>query len=223
MDTQRIEKIYTAYSGFYDLIFDRFFTQSRRAAIRGMEINPEAQVLEVGVGTGLSLPLYPDHCKITGIDLCESMLDRGQKKIAKHGLDHVTLMKMDATHLKFENNSFDVVTASLLISVVPNPRKVLLEMIRVCKEGGKIVLLNHFGNDNKFIAMVERLISPLCVRIGFRTDLALDPLLEGMPLIIQKKAKVNPLRFWHLVQCQKISSNGNGNGQKNGNGNGRSI
>ncbi len=100
------------------------------------------------------------------------------------------------------------VVAAYVISTVPDPRKVLLEMIRVCKENGRIVLLNHFSNGNKLMAIVERLISPLCVHIGFRTDLALEPLLEGMPLVIQKKAHVNPLRFWHLVQFRKANGNG---------------
>ena len=220
MDTQRIEKVYTAYSVFYDLIFDRFFCQSRKAAIRCMEIAPESKVLEVGVGTGLSLPLYPRHCEVVGIDLCESMLRHGKKRVHEHRLDHVTLLKMDACRLEFEDNTFDAVSASLLISVVPNPRKVLQEMIRVCKENGRIVLLNHFSNGNKLIAKVERMISPLCTHIGFRTDLALDPLLEGMPLVIQKKAKVNPLRFWKLVQCRKVGGNGNGNGNGHSHGNG---
>lgn len=219
MDPRRINKIYTAYSGFYDLIFDRLFLRSRQAAIQCMEIGERAKVLEVGVGTGLSLPLYPRHCRIVGIDLCESMLRRGQEKVHRHGLDHVNLVRMDARRLNFSDNTFDAVTAAMLISVVPDPRKVLLEMIRVCKENGRIVLLNHFSNGNKLIASVERLISPLCVHIGFRTDLALDPLLDGMPLVIQKKSRVNPLRFWHLVQCQKVKTHGNGHS----NGKGRKV
>ena len=203
LSNHRLEKIYTTYSGFYDLLFDRLFQDSRREAIKSMEIKPGMKVLEVGVGTGLSLPLYPPFCEITGIDLCESMLKQGSEKIRQYGLGHVQLEQMDATHLDFEDNTFDAVTASMLISVVPEPRKVFGEMIRVCKEGGRIVLLNHFCNGNKLMTRMERFISPLCTRIGFRTDLSLEHLTDGMPLTIHKKVKVNPFRFWHLVQCRK--------------------
>lgn len=209
MDANSTERIYRTYSRFYDVIFNKIFHESRQAAIQQLEINPGSKILEVGVGTGLSLPLYPRHCSITGVDLCESMLKRGWDKIERHGLNHVQLLRMDAASLEFEDNTFDAVVAAYVISTVPDPRKVLLEMIRVCKENGRIVLLNHFSNGNKLIGVVERLISPLCVHIGFRTDLALDPLVEGMPLVIQKKAHVNPLRFWHLVQCRKANGNGN--------------
>jgi phosphatidylethanolamine/phosphatidyl-N-methylethanolamine N-methyltransferase len=210
MDANRIQRIYSAYSRFYDLIFNKLFHESRQAAVQHLEIEPGAKILEVGVGTGLSLPLYPRHCFITGIDLCDSMLKHGLHKVRRHGLTHVQLLRMDATSLEFEDNSFDAVVAAYVISTVPDPRKVLQEMIRVCKENGRIVLLNHFSNGNKLISMVERMISPLCVHIGFRTDLALEPLLKGMPLVIQKKAHVNPLRFWHLVQCRKANGNGRG-------------
>ncbi len=208
MDAKHIERIYNTYSRFYDVIFNKMFHESRQAAVQHLDIGPGSRILEVGVGTGLSLPLYPRHCSITGIDLCESMLKRGWDKVNRHGLAHVQLLRMDASSLEFKDNTFDAVVAAYVISTVPDPRKVLLEMIRVCKENGRIVLLNHFSNGNKLMAIVERLISPLCVHIGFRTDLALEPLLEGMPLVIQKKAHVNPLRFWHLVQFRKANGNG---------------
>ena len=207
MDANGIERIYRAYSRFYDILFNKIFHESRQAAIQHLEIEQGTKILEVGVGTGLSLPLYPRHCEITGIDLCDSMLKRGRDKVRRYVLNHVQLVKMDASSLQFEDETFDAVVAAYVISTVPDPRKVLLEMIRVCKENGRIVLLNHFSNGNKLISMVERMISPLCTHIGFRTDLALEPLLEGMPLVIQKKAHVNPFRFWHLVQCRKANGN----------------
>lgn len=208
MDANSIERIYRTYSRFYDILFNKIFHESRQAAIQHLEIEPGAKILEVGVGTGLSLPLYPSHCEITGIDLCDSMLKRGRDKVRRYFLSHVRLVKMDASSLQFEDNTFDAVVAAYVISTVPDPRKVLQEMIRVCKENGRIVLLNHFSNGNKVISLVERIISPLCTHIGFRTDLALGPLLEGMPLVVKKKALVNPLKFWHLLQCQKANGNG---------------
>ncbi|MCA9465706.1 MAG: class I SAM-dependent methyltransferase, partial [Nitrospira sp.] len=93
------------------------------------------------------------------------------------------------------------VMAAYVVTAVPDYRKVVNEMIRVCKPGGRIVMLNHFSNGNKVIAAVEKLISPLCKHIGFRTDLALNTVLEGTSLLVASKKKVNPLRFWHLVEC----------------------
>ena len=92
-------------------------------------------------------------------------------------------------------------SAAYVVTAVPDYRKVVNEMIRVCKPGGRIVMLNHFSNGNKVIAAVEKLISPLCKHIGFRTDLALNTVLEGTSLLVASKKKVNPLRFWHLVEC----------------------
>ncbi len=205
LDPVRIDKIYKSYSGFYDIIFNRLFQESREAVIEHLDIQPGAKILEVGIGTGLSLPLYPRHCSITGIDLCEEMLKRGEEKVRQHMLDNVELVQMDASSLQFPDNTFDGVVASMVISVVPDPRKVMREMIRVCKPSGRIVLLNHFRNGNRLISRVERMISPLCTRIGFRTDLALESLLEGMPLTVHKKSNVNPFKFWHLVECRKVN------------------
>ena len=107
-------------------------------------------------------------------------------------------------------------------TAVPDYRKVVNEMIRVCKPGGRIIMLNHFSNGNKLIAAVEKVISPLCKHIGFRTDLSLNHVLEGTDLHVARKEKVNPMKFWHLVECvnRKNGTNGNANGDVKGNGHG---
>ena len=201
MNLESLERVYTNYSSVYDQTFGKAFNQSREFAVRGLPIAANDEVLEVGVGTGIALPLYPPHCKITGIDLSEGMLKVAQERIDKYRLNHVTLQRMDAGQMDFEDNSFDLVMAAYVVTAVPDYRKVVSEMIRVCRPGGRIVMLNHFSNGNKLIAAVEKLISPMCQRIGFRTDLSLNHVLESTSLQVTKKEKMNPLRFWYLVEC----------------------
>ncbi|HLB95230.1 MAG TPA: methyltransferase domain-containing protein [Nitrospiria bacterium] len=201
MDTEKIEKVYSIYSGFYDLLFGKIFHDSRHTAIKLLSIQPGERILEVGVGTGLALPLYPQDCQVVGIDLTGPMLEKGIDKIARRKLHHIHLQQMDATHMAFAEDSFDAVMAAYVMSAVPQPHSVLSEMCRVCRPGGRIVLLNHFSNGNPVLSRLEKSISPLCTKIGFRTDLSLEELLEGSPLAIQQKLKVNPFRYWQVVQC----------------------
>ena len=201
MDLKKVERVYSSYASVYDQTFGKVFQQSREAAVRGLPVQPGDRVLEVGVGTGEALPLYPTNCEILGIDLSENMLEKAHDRVREHELDHVSLQQMDAGHMEFMDDSFDIVMAAYVVTAVPDYRKVVNEMIRVCKPGGLIVMLNHFSNGNKVIAAVEKFISPFCKHIGFRTDLSLNTVLEGTTLLVKRKEKVNPLRFWHLVEC----------------------
>ena len=206
IDYTKVEKVYSIYSKFYDLVYGKLFYDSRTAAIQLLEIKPGDRILEVGVGTGLSLPSYPRDCLVLGFDLTGAMLEKGIERVQRWGLHNVHLQQMDAAHMAFSQNSFDAVMAAYVMTAVPEPHRVLSEMCRVCRPGGRIVFLNHFTNGNPFVHRMERTVSPLCTRIGFRTDLAVEELLEGSPLIIQKRLKANPFRFWEIVQCinQKV-------------------
>jgi phosphatidylethanolamine/phosphatidyl-N-methylethanolamine N-methyltransferase len=201
MDLEKVERVYTGYAGVYDQIFGRIFHESRESAVRKLDVKPGERILEVGVGTGIALPLYPAHCQITGIDFSEGMLEKAKKRSATFDLQHVELLRMDAGQMEFEDDTFDTVMAAYVVTAVPDYRKVVMEMIRVCRPGGRIIMLNHFSNGNKLIAAVEKVISPLCKHIGFRTDLSLNTVLEGTTLHVAKKEKVNPLKFWHFVEC----------------------
>lgn len=201
MDTERVKRIYAVYSGFYDLLFDRIFHDSRATAIDLLAILPGERVLEVGVGTGLSLPLYPSHCRVVGIDLSASMLERGRDRVTRHGLHHVELHQMDAARMSFQADSFDVVFAAYSITAVPDPRRVILEMARTCKSGGRVVLLNHFRNGNRLMSGLEQVFSPVCAKLGFRSDLELTSILDGTSLNVERVSKVNPLNYWKIVEC----------------------
>lgn len=201
MDLQKVERVYSNYAAVYDQIFGRIFHESRESAVRRLNVRRGEQILEVGVGTGLALPLYPRHCKVVAIDLSAGMLEKARARVEAHALDNVELVRMDAGQMKFPDDSFDTIMAAYVVTAVPDYRKVVTEMIRVCRPGGRIIMLNHFSNGNKLIAAVEKVISPLCKHIGFRTDLSLNTVLEGTSLLVAREEKVNPLRFWHLVEC----------------------
>ena len=134
-------------------------------------------------------------------------------------MDHVLLHRMDAGARDFKDDSFDTVVAAYVVTAVPDYRKVVNEMIRVCRPGGRIIMLNHFSNDNKIIAAMEKVISPLTKHLGWRTDLSLQTVLEGTSLHVARKQNVNPLRFWVLVECvngKNVNGKTHLNGAKNG-------
>lgn len=201
MDSKKIERVYTGYAKVYNRIFGTIFQRSREAAIRDLNVGSGERVLEVGVGTGLCLPLYPRHCEITGVDLSDGMLDKARQLVRDRALTNVKLFRMDASALDFPDGSFDTVVAAYVVTAVPDHRKVMSEMIRVCRPGGRIMLLNHFTNNSKIIAAFEKAISPLCKHIGFRTDLSVEDVLDGWPIIKQRHERVSPLQMWHVVEC----------------------
>jgi phosphatidylethanolamine/phosphatidyl-N-methylethanolamine N-methyltransferase len=198
-----VERVYEKLASVYDLIFGPTLHPGRLVARDRMEIRPGSHILEVGVGTGINASLYPRNCHITGIDLSTSMLDKARERVAREGLRNVRLMEMDAAKTTFADATFDIVYAPYLISVVPDPVKVACEMRRVCKPGGKIVILNHFRSANPILSRVERAISPLTVHIGFKSDLDLPAFLAQAELRPESIEKVNVPKIWSLVTCVK--------------------
>src|SRR5205814_1500212 len=140
------------------------------------------RVLEVGVGTGINAALYPRDCSVTGIDLSAPMLEKARRRIARKGVHNVHLLEMDAANIKFPNGTFDVVYAPYVISVVPDPVAVAREMWRVCRPGGRVVILNHFRSRNKLGAWLEYLIAPAAKYLGFKSDLDLPAFLTQADL-----------------------------------------
>lgn len=201
MTAEQIEKVYDRYSKIYDLIFGKIFANGREVGLELLELHAGAQVLEVGVGTGLSLPQFSRSVEITGIDLSQDMLNQAQKRVQAFGWRNVRLLKMDATQLEFPEKSFDRVYAAYFISTVPDPVKVVREMKRVCRPGGYLVFLNHFKSENPIVGGVERLISPLCRKLGFRTDLDLEWLMKQTGLEIESVEPTDFLGHWRAVRC----------------------
>src|SRR5687768_14933548 len=199
-----VEGVYDKLAKVYDLVFGPTLHPGRIQAIQHMNIQPGERVLEVGVGTGINLPLYPKEATITGIDFSSSMLEKARERAArKDAPNKIRLLQMDAADLKFADNSFDIVYAPYLISVVPDPIKVAQEMRRVCRPGGRIVFLNHFLSPNPILSRLERAISPLTIHIGFKADLDLPAFLAQADLQPISIEKVNFPRIWSLVTAVK--------------------
>jgi phosphatidylethanolamine/phosphatidyl-N-methylethanolamine N-methyltransferase len=198
-----VEDVYTKISSWYDLFFGPTLHAGRLEAIRRLPLRPGCRILEVGIGTGINAPLYPEDCFVTGIDFSASMLAKAGRRIKAHGVRNVDLIRMDAADLRFADESFDIVYAPYVISVVPDPVGVAREMRRVCRPGGRFVFLSHFLSPNRFVARAERLISPLTVYVGFKADLDLPAFLAQADLQPVSIQKVNIPRIWSLVTCTK--------------------
>jgi phosphatidylethanolamine/phosphatidyl-N-methylethanolamine N-methyltransferase len=198
-----VENVYDKLAKVYDLIFGPTLHPGRLQAIERMKIQPGERVLEVGVGTGINLSLYPREASVTGIDFSSSMLEKARERAARKDAAPVRLLQMDAADLKFADDSFDIVYAPYLISVVPDPVTVAQEMRRVCRPGGRIIFLNHFLSPNGLLSRVERLISPFTIHIGFKSDLDLPAFLAQADLEPISIEKVNIPKIWSLVTCVK--------------------
>lgn len=201
LEKRQVKRTYALYSPIYDFLFDWIFHPGRQAAVELLDIQPGDRVLEVGIGTGLNLPLYPPHCRITGIDLSEQMLDKAQAKTEELSLDNVTLKVMDAAATDFADSEFDRALATYVISAVPDPVAVLREMRRVVKPGGTLVILNHFRSNRVLVGAIEDLLAPLCIRLGWKSNLALRPLLDKVGLVPELIARVNLFNGWRLIRC----------------------
>ncbi|MDD5435098.1 MAG: methyltransferase domain-containing protein [Nitrospira sp.] len=205
MDTESVQKVYNNYASIYDLIFGLISEEGRTSAIKRLKLMPGDKVLEVGVGTGLSLPLFPSHCNVVGIDLSENMLRRAKKRINTHRLSHIAIKRMDATMMAFSDNSFDSVYAAYLISAVPDPWGVLSEIKRVCRKGGTIVVVNHFKSSNKLISSIETSISPFCSKhLGFRTDLCMSFMIKDAELKLIERRRLSPVSLWEIAVFRNL-------------------
>ena len=203
VDNAFVDNVYDKLAKVYDLTFGPALHPGRLQAIDRMSIQAGERVLEVGVGTGINLSLYPREADVTGIDFSSSMLEKARERAARPDAAPVRLLQMDAAAIRFADDSYDIVYAPYLISVVPDPVKVAQEMRRVCRPGGRIIFLNHFLSPNPILSRIERLISPATIHIGFKSDLDLPAFLaqaELKPVSIQK---VNVPRIWSLVTCVK--------------------
>ena len=158
--------------------------------IDDLQIPRGAKVLEVGAGTGTSFPAYPTHCQVTGIDLAPDMLTRARQKIAENGWTHIRVLEMNALALDFPDDSFDYVMAFHVVTVVPDPVEMIREAKRVCKPGGKIVIVNHFTSDVPVLGLLTRSLDPVTRWLGWRTDLKLKSFITSTNLSVERVYKI---------------------------------
>ncbi len=196
-------KIYSQFSILYDRIFTNVFSKRIDHVIRSMNLEPGSRVLEVGVGTGLSLTAYPAHCEVVGVDLAQDMLTRAQKKIDRKGWEHVELAVGDAQALDFPDASFDYVTSFHVVSVVPDAQVMMREMTRVCRPGGRLVIINHFQSPRRIVSKVVDRLDPITRKLGWRTTLAAKELLQGVELEDVQQFKTSPHSLFTVMIARK--------------------
>ncbi len=196
-------KIYYELSHLYDRIFTRFFFPRILSTIRGLGLPPGSKVLEVGVGTGLSLPAYPKDADVIGIDLAPEMLEQAQRKIQREGWRHISLYQMNALNLEYPADQFDYVMAFHVVSVIPDHAAAMREICRVCKPGGKVVVINHFRSPRRWLATLVDRLDPITRKLGWRTTLQSQDLFHGMPLTVERSFKTSPTSLFTVVIASK--------------------
>lgn len=212
MTVEKAERIYDSYSGIYDLLFKGVMQPGREQAVSSLKAGPGHRILEVGVGTGLSLPYYPKGSELTGIDISAAMLKHAERRARDLGMRGARFLRMEAENMDLPDASFHRVLASYVLSTVSDPAAVLGELWRVCRPDGRIVILNHLRSQNRLVAAGERLLTPVTRRIGFVLDLSLEDLLAGDLFEVERVEKVNVPPLWSLVLLRRNGAPLPGNG-----------
>jgi phosphatidylethanolamine/phosphatidyl-N-methylethanolamine N-methyltransferase len=200
MQESSTKRIYDIHSVFYDATFGRLVRRRIERAINHMNIGRDDLVLDLGIGTGQSLNFYPpDRGRVIGVDLSAGMLRECRKKIREQELNRAFVFQGNALELPFEDSTFDHVFISHVISVVSDPVKLVQEAQRVAKPGSRIVIVNHFQSTNRFIALLEKWLCPLCTKLGWRSDLALQDLIQRTGVEIDYRYKLESIDLWETV------------------------
>jgi len=193
------EKCYDLWSKFYDYTFGALVHKRHIRALHQLRTVPGDVILDLGVGTGMTLPEYSDDITVVGADLSWGMLGKAADKKRAKSLDHVQLVQADAMFPPFSEHSFDHVIIAHTISVVSEPNKLLLWAKRMVKAEGTIILLNHFHASNPVIAFFESLLNPMFIKIGWKSDLALEDCLKGTDLHVRYHFKTSAVDIWQIV------------------------
>ena len=200
MQIDSVKAAYRRYAGVYDAVFGPVLQPGRKAVVQALGLRSGDRVLEVGVGTGLSLPLYPREVRITGIDVSHEMLDKARQRVARRRLTNVdALLEMDAERMTFPDASFDKIVAMYVVSVVERPAKLLEELHRVCRPHGEIYLVNHVRSDNRFIAAVEKGLARFSDKLGFHPDFELRDMV-GDAGELTELSRIN--FFWKVMRLR---------------------
>jgi len=201
MQIDAVKAAYRRYARIYDTVFGPVLQPGRKGVLAALNLKPGDRVLEVGVGTGLSLQLYPRDVRITGIDVSREMLEKARARVARRGLKNVdALLEMDAEQMEFPDASFDKVVAMYVVSVVERPGKLLEELHRVCKADGEIFIVNHFQSDNRIIGGIEKALSGFSSTLGFHPDFKLHEVLPAGHNGEVSMSRVN--LFWKIIRLR---------------------
>ncbi len=203
MKPDAVTSSYKRWAPIYDAVFNLPMKEGRkRASSTASALG--GKVLEVGVGTGLALPFYSSDVEIMGIDYSQAMLDKADERVRKLGLENVSLRQMDARVLDFPDDSFDTICAMHVLSVVPEPEKVMAEMTRVCRPGGHLIVVNHFSSKGGALGFVERLMAPLQDKLGWQADFPINRVLNQDGLKELDRRRLPPLGMMTWLLLQKL-------------------
>jgi len=204
MDEQAIRKAYARWAPVYDLTFGIIADAGRKRAVRYMNTLPPSRILEVGVGTGISLPAYDRKHRITGIDLSTEMLKKARERQQRRGLSNVEdILEMDAGDLKFPDDSFDVVVAMYVLTVVPDPAQVMRELARVCKPGGEVILVNHFSTEKGLRGKVEKTMARFAEDLGWRPEFPKETVMVCDELTLEQELPLKPMGLFTMMRFRK--------------------
>lgn len=200
----KVRSAYERWAPVYDEIFGACFRPGQRRAAEVLASAPRERILEAGVGTGLALPLWHREAEVTGIDISESMLRRAGRLCKRHRLEHVQLRLLDAQNTDYPDDYFDKIAAMYVVSVVPNAPALLSEMRRICKPGGRIVIVNHFAHRHPTIRRLERMLADHAALLGFHTAMPVETVTHFAGLRIHRVEPVNWGGYWTLIEAENI-------------------
>ena len=203
MEVDAVRRAYKRWAPIYDNTFGKIADAGRQQAV-DLVSGLGGRVLEVGVGTGMSLPNYDAGVSVTGIDLSTAMLKKARKRVAKEKLAHVeAVLEMDAGEMDLPDAAFDVVVAMYVLTVVPDPKAVMAELSRVCRPGGDVIILNHFSSQDRVMRFVEKTMSPFSEALGWRPQFPLETVLGEEDLSLVSRQKVKPGGLFSLLRFRK--------------------
>ena len=207
MDQNSIIKSYKRVSGFYDITFGQVFRPGQKTVINKMDCGPLDEVLEIGIGTGLSFKYYPKQTKVIGIDISPDMLKLAKKKIEQEKKEKKYVAQMNGEQLSFPDNSFDKVVAMYVISVTQNPKQLIDEMKRVCKKDGDIYIVNHFSceDDGLLLKLSEKALMPVSRILGWKPYFPFSEFNEYANLDVKEISKVNIFNYWNIIHATNTS------------------
>jgi phosphatidylethanolamine/phosphatidyl-N-methylethanolamine N-methyltransferase len=208
MDVAAVRRAYARWAPVYDVTFGRIAEAGRNRTVE--HINQyEGRVLEVGVGTGMSLPHYKRRLKITGIDLSPEMLKKARRRVVRDRLDHVeAVLEMDASDMNFPDNSFDIVVAMYVLTVVPDPIKVMRELERVCRPGGQVIVVNHFSQNHGVRGVVEKAMGRFGEALGWRPEFPVETLMVCDRLKLVESQPMRPFGLFTVMRFVKDAAEG---------------